>query len=202
MKTKNELCWNSIKNVYKTGDYCKLPVKVVFLDKTTIWGWFDSLKVIGKSIGAFLETMCWWDKYQYNLQMSYLTDLETIAKWFIDNAHRMNHDKKFRQRWISFESDVKETLVMINIIKNNFQTENTVKTYEFPTISHLSHFAYMACQTISLGYYFRELEKDFPISFKRFKQIQNDSKLLFDAAAEMKVASKNVKEKETDKWLM
>jgi hypothetical protein len=202
MKNKTDLNWSDVNYTPQDVFTCKLPVQMILFDDVTVCGKADSFILKVKSFFTLFKQDGWWNERQFNVKMSYLVDLEKIAQWYLDNANRLNSNKEFRARWVGKEIDINSTLLMVNVIKNNLKTLNTKKIHEFPSVAHFYYFGYNACRTMGAGYHFRELEKDFPISFSNFKYIQNISKIIVNASVEMNHTYINVKEKETDKWLM
>lgn len=197
---KNKLNWSMAGHIASDGFICKLPVKMVFMDDITGKGWKDTFKTLFKSLYTLYKSGNWWSERQFNVGVSYLIGLGKITHWFIDNAHRLNHSKEFRIQWIGRENYIKKMAIMLDIVNEGLVSDKTVQTYEFPAIEYFSAFGYNACQVMGAGYEFRALEKEFPIPFEKFKEIQLLSKEMFHASMSMEHAYSKNKENEQNKW--
>jgi len=179
---------------------CNLPVKaMMFNDKTLIDNW-RKFKLTNKSLLIGL-LYGWYNQRQINFKASYFYDLETFALWLPSASAKLQYHKDIRVGWIGDQNYIKELLSMIVDIKNNIKKSGQYLTYEFPSLCHLAHFSYTACRVLGMGYTFRELEKELPISFDVYKYIQMVSKVMYNSAAEMEHAFKQEMEKEMSRWV-
>lgn len=190
--------WESLDGIPYEVFRCKKPIKMVIMNDTPRSELWKSYKLIIKSI---FSMSTWLEKCQCNIWSNHLVNLEIFTKWLIDNKEKLSNDSEFRMDWMERELFVKRTLEVIEIIKNNTKIIDGYKIYEFPSLAHFGYFAYNACKVMGAGYEFRSLEKEFPISFETFKDVQYTSKVLYTFVTNIESKFSDLRKDEMNRWL-
>ena len=177
---------------------CKGSFTMVFSDESTLSGWVKSKTLFWSSLFKFKGFA---SLRQYNIDISYLNDLETFTVWL---KNKLKTRFLETSKLIGYEGElhINTCLGEIKNIRSGLvPCEHGVK-YTFPNLHEFCHFSYHVCCVLGLGYEMRQFESEFPISFKKFKSIQLSSKYMYNGCIEVESVVGDENHKEVDRWLM